>query len=347
MTEAAQPPASQVVAAHVHDDVLAERDDVVARVLAGRDGVRAALELLDRAEADLEVPLVDEAERHRLNELADGHVERAPHWHSLLARRGDDAVGYAGALLPVSPGLTATGDLAVLRDHGPCTPVLSALLAGLEGLAWTHRAGRLQVWLRHARPTDVACATDEGYSVDRRLGVLGRCLDARGDGTEVAAGPSGGGDPAPVTIRSSRPGVDDDAIVAVLAAAYAGTDDGGWDLARFRARRELPWFRAEDLLVAEAPDGRLLGLHWLKRRSTTQGEVYNLAVHPDAQGLRLGGRLLAAGLAHLRGLGCRDVVLWVDLANERGVRLYTSQGFVTRWEDVALGRTLRGARSTA
>jgi hypothetical protein len=36
--------------------------------------------------------------------------------------------------------------------------------------------------------------------------------------------------------------------------------------------------------------------------------------------------------------------LWVDLANERGVRLYTSHGFHVRWEDLALGRELR--RST-
>jgi hypothetical protein len=32
----------------------------------------------------------------------------------------------------------------------------------------------------------------------------------------------------------------------------------------------------------------------------------------------------------------------VDLANETAVRLYAAHGFATRWEDVALGRTLRG-----
>jgi mycothiol synthase len=98
----------------------------------------------------------------------------------------------------------------------------------------------------------------------------------------------------------------------------------------------LPWFRAEDLLVAEAPDGRLLGLHWLKRREADVGEVYNLAVHPDGQGQRLGPLLLAAGLAHLRAVGCEDVLLWVDRANDRAVRLYEGEGFTTRWDDVAL-----------
>jgi mycothiol synthase len=318
----------------VHDhDVIAEREDVVARVLTGSEGVDDALALLDRAEADLEVPLVDEAERRRLHELADGHAERASHWHSLLARRGAEAVGYAGVLLPSSPGLTASGDIAVVRDRGDCTPVLSALLAGLEGLGWQHLAGRLQVWVRHAQAADVACATDEGYSVDRRLGVLGRSLSGALPAVAEVEG---------ITVRPYRPDRDDEGVVEVLATAYAGTADGGWDLARFRARRGWPWFRAEDLLLAQDEDGWVAGLHWLKRREPTVGEVYNLAIHPRAQGRGLGGVLLAAGLRHLAALGCTDALLWVDLANERGVRLYTSQGFSTRWEDVALGRTLRG-----
>jgi mycothiol synthase len=323
-------------AVHDHHDVIATRDDVVARVLSGDDGVEDAIALLDRAEADLEVPLVDEAERQRLTELATGDTERPSHWHSLLARRGDRAVGYAGALLPTAPGLTATGDIAVLREGEPCTPVLGALLAGLEGLGWQHLAGRLQVWVRHAQPSDVVCATDEGYGVDRRLGVLGRWLDRPlPDGAEVVG----------TTVRAYRPDVDDAGVVEVLAAAYAGTADGGWDLARFRERRGLSWFRAEDLLVAQDDDGWIAGIHWLKRRSEDVGEVYNLAIHPRAQGRGLGGVLLAAGLRHLAEVGCRDALLWVDLANERAVRLYISQGFTTRWEDVAFARTLRGTGS--
>jgi mycothiol synthase len=321
------------VSVHDHDDVIAQRDDVVARVLTGSEGIDDALALLDRAEADLDVPLVDEAERQRLHELAAGDAERPSHWHSLLARRNGEAVGYAGVLLPSSPGLTATGDIAVVRDRGDCNPVLSALLAGLEGLGWQHLAGRLQVWVRHAQPSDIACATDEGYSVDRRLGVLGRSLT--GDLPDVLVVPG-------TTVRAYRPDRDDEAVVDVLAGAYAGTADGGWDLARFRERRTWPWFRAEDLLLAQDEDGWIAGLHWLKRREPTVGEVYNLAIHPRAQGRGLGGVLLAAGLRHLAEVGCEDALLWVDLANERGVRLYTSQGFSTRWEDVALGRTLRG-----
>jgi mycothiol synthase len=327
----------------LHDDVAARRADVVGRVLSGGAGpegwtdaaaVEDAIALLDAAEASALVPLVDEAERHRLRALQVDD-ERAAHWHPVLARRGDEAVGYAGVVLPDAPGLTAVGDVAVSRDHPPCAPVLSVLLASLEGLAWQHAAGRLQVWIRHATADDVSCATDEGYGVDRRLAVLGRHLPVPAD--EDAVRP-----PEGVTVRPARPGTDDEAVVAVLAAAYGTGPDGGWDLARFRDRRQLDWFRPEDLLLAVDPVGRVLGLHWLKRRSATVGEVYNLAIHPDGQGRGLGAVLLHAGLDHLTEVGCEEVLLWVDRANERAVRLYTSQGLTTRWEDVALGRTLRG-----
>lgn len=316
-----------------HGDVIAEREGVVARVLAGADGVQDAVRLLDAAESVVAVPLVDEAERARLEALAAGREERASHWHSVLARRDGVAVGYAGVLLPHELGGLASGDVAVARDRPPCGPALSVLLASLEGLAWQHAAGRLQVWIRHATAPDVACATDDGYGVDRRLGVLGRGLD---DLAEVTL-------PEGVTIRSYQPGVDDEAVVSVLCRAYIGTDDGGWTVERFRQRTAYDWFEPDDLLVADRGGG-LAGIHWTKRRGSGVGEVYNLAIDPAAQGGGLGAALLDAGLRHLADAGCTDVLLWVDLANERAVRLYSSQGFHTRWEDIALGRTLRGTR---
>jgi mycothiol synthase len=315
-----------------HGVLIAERGDVAATVLHGDDGVDEALALLDDAESEVEVPLVDESERERLHALAAGEAERAAHWHSLLARRDGAPVGYAGVVLPRSPGLDAVADIAVAPGVGPRPPVLSVLLAGLESLAWEHAAGRLQVWIRHAASPDVACATDEGYGIERRLGVLGRDLD---EVPEVET-------PDGVTVRAYRPDEDDEGVVAVLAGAYAATPEAGWDLARFRERRTWSWFRPEDLLVAEVAGGRLGGIHWLKQRGDGVGEVYNLAIHPEEQGRGIGAVLLHAGLAHLRESGCYEALLWVDLANERAVRLYASQGFATRWEDVALTRTLRG-----
>jgi mycothiol synthase len=108
---------------------------------------------------------------------------------------------------------------------------------------------------------------------------------------------------------------------------------------RFASRAAAPWFRHEDLLVAHDDRGRIVGVHWTKRRSADVGEVYNLAVHPDARGKGVGAALLAAGFAHLAAAGMLDVLLWVDLANERALRLYVAHGFTLRWEDVLLRRT--------
>ena len=314
-----------------HHDVVARVGDVEARVLHGEEGIESAVALLDRAEQAAGAPLVDEAERARLEDLAAGHSDRSDHWHSVVARRGDDAVGYAGLVLPPDDDRsdTAHGDVAVDRDHVPFEPALKALLAAVDVLGRRHDAHRLQVWLRHATEADLHCAAGAGYAVFRRLGVLSRPLD---DLPRLDV-------PDGITLRPFTD-ADADAVVEVLSAAYAGTPDGGWTRAQFDRKRGFDWFDPADLLVATAPDGRVRGVHWTKRRGDDTGEVYNLAVHPDAQGDRLGAVLLQAGLRHLRDVGCRDVMLWVDLANERAVRLYASQGFTVAWEDVALARVL-------
>jgi len=355
------------VQAHEHRDVVARVGDVTARVLAGAEGVDDAVALLDRAEADTGVPLVDESERNRLEELAAGRVDRHGHWHSVLARRnGDDpegdAVGYAALLLPTSveqphlhdhdhgdhghghderplhghasddqaqPIPLGHGDVALDHGGGADGTVLRALLQACDVLGRRHDTRRLQVWMRHVTESDLRHATAAGYCVDRRLGVLARPLTDLPD-VEVPDG---------VTIGAFTD-ADADAVVDVLAAAYAGTPDGGWTRARFDARRSYDWFDPADLLVARRDNGTVAGVHWTKRRGDGVGEVYNLAVHPHAQGERLGGVLLTAGLRHLANIGCDRVLLWVDLANEPAVRLYTSQGFEVAWEDVALGREL-------
>lgn len=293
-----------------------------------RDVADAAepLALLDAAEAAHPVPLVDETERERLEALAAGTIDRPSTWRSLLARRGGQPVGYAALVLPEEPEGAATGDLAVPRGHREDGEVLAALLGSQRHLLVAPGVDAT-VWLRDADGSDVEVATSHGGHVRRRLGVLGRTLDAVPDVPDAPA------------IRTYRGPDDDAAVVGVLDAAYAGTDDGGWDLARFEDRRLTDWFDPADLLLAVTPDGDVLGLHWLKRRDATTGEVYNLAVHPRAQGHGAGPALLAAGLAHLRAIRCREVLLWVDLGNERAVRLYRSQGFETRWVDVALAVT--------
>jgi mycothiol synthase len=326
-----------------HIDVVATRDGVNALLLRDPGAIGEAIAMLDAAESDAGVPLVDEAERARLHRLEDGRGAAVDgHHHALVARRDDEIVGYAGLVVPARPA-AAVGDVALRRDRPPCSDTLHALLRALEAVAAEHGPDRLQVWLRHTDPDDIACAGDAGYAVDRRLAVLGRSLeglhhhpwrpDASGTSDDDTI-------PRGWRLRAYRPDTDDEEVVRVLREAYEDTPDGGWTVEQLCERRDYDWFEAEDLLLAVDDDGRVGGLHWTKRRDEHTGEVYNLAVSPHAQGHGLGAALLHAGLHHLRDRGCDEVLLWVDLSNERAVRLYASQGFHTRWEDVALTRWL-------
>jgi mycothiol synthase len=326
-----------------------------ARELTDAAATAPAVDWLDAQEAEVGTPLVDEAERHRLTQLQAGGT-RESRWRSLAAEVDGTVVGYAGAYLPPDAGGQATGDVAVPAagivppsppgavSGSPTTDpdpdahtvlepatIRSALLRELHHLVVPEYATDLQVWMRHVSDRHLLGIEDDGFVVGRRLGILGCDLD-----DEVAVPTVGG-----VTVRSFEPGLDDASVVEVLALAYEGTGDGGWTRERFAERQALPWFRAEDLLLAEdEAAGRIIGLHWLKRRGGGVGEVYNLAIHPEGQGRGLGGLLLASGLEHLREVGCHDVLLWVDRANERAVELYSSRGFTTRWDDVALDAVL-------
>jgi mycothiol synthase len=328
--------------------ILAEHDGVVVRPLTGDADLADTLELLSAGERALGAPLVDEAEQQRLARRSEDPAAHPPGWRPVVAVREGQVVGYGGLTAPGQPGAAVTGDAAADPRRPPTSATLAALLEGLEVLAREEAASGLQVWVRHAGQDEVDLAAGQGFGVARRLGVLGRSLQE-----PLPAQVEG-----PATIRSFRPGEDDEAVVEVLAAAYADTPEAGWDLDQLRERQALPWFRAEDLLLArltrddgEDGDGEgdeqglAAGIHWLKRREPGVGEVYNLAIHPRAQGHGVGALLLRAGLVRLADVGCREVVLWVDLGNERAVRLYASQGFETRWQDLALAKRLQGGGS--
>lgn len=147
--------------------------------------------------------------------------------------------------------------------------------------------------------------------------------------------------PADVSVRAFEPGRDDDAWVALNAAAFADhPEQGKLTVDDLRHRIAQPWFDASGFFVAER-DGTLLGSHWTKVHLAAErpngaaiGEVYAVGVHPGAQGLGLGKALTLTGLDHLRGLGLGAVMLYVDGDNAAAVSLYRRLGFETTAVDV-------------
>lgn len=133
--------------------------------------------------------------------------------------------------------------------------------------------------------------------------------------------------PDDVSIRAFVPGQDEDAWVAVNAAAFAShPEQGRWTIADLAAREQESWFEPSGFLMAWR-GSELVGFHWTKIHDDGAGEVYVIGVSPDAQGLGLGKTLLKLGLASLQQRGCMEVLLYVDGDNTVAMRLYERTGF--------------------
>ena len=168
--------------------------------------------------------------------------------------------------------------------------------------------------------------------------------------------------PGGVELRTFRPGVDDEAWVALNALAFRGhPEQGSWTIDDLHRRESEPWFDPAGffLAVRHGDDGeRLVGFHWTKVHGGDGhehphphpdghghghdpiGEVYVVGVDPAERGTGLGRALTLTGLRHLRALGLPDAMLYVDADNTPAIRLYQALGF-TRWEtDVMFSRDL-------
>lgn len=178
-------------------------------------------------------------------------------------------------------------------------------------------------WAHGDLPASRALAKRVGLEVVRELLVLSRPVVA-GDETDPEL-------PDGVTHRSFRPGDDDEALLAVNAAAFVNhPEQGSLDQAGLIERMAQPWFDAAGLILLEDGDPRrLAGFHWTKidPPGGPVGEVYVVGVHPDLHGRGLGGPLTRLGLAHLARRGVQEVELYVEGDNDPALATYRRAGF--------------------
>jgi mycothiol synthase len=243
--------------------------------------------------------------------------------HDLLDRTSEGRLaGYANLDLrdtAAGPSAELVVDPA-LRRRGHGRRLVDALLGVVEGRP-------LRVWAHGEHPGAVALATSMGFDRVRTLWQLRRSM----------AEPLPGVPPLPpgVSVRTFRPGDDDDAWVAVNAKAFADhPEQGALTIEDLRKRMAEPWFDPAGFFVAER-DGELVGFHWTKVHNPSLGEVYVVGIAPGAQGGGLGKALVITGLRHLQDRGAADVLLYTEADNAPAVRLYTGLGF-TLWSSDAM-----------
>jgi mycothiol synthase len=202
------------------------------------------------------------------------------------------------------------------RRRGLARSLAAAALAGADApsTAWAH--GDLPGTYRLAAHFD--------FQVARQLLVMRLGPAALLPDLEAPTG---------VTISTFTPDDTDD-LLRVNASAFAQHPEQG-RLTRpdFEERAQERWFDPAGLLLARDEAGGLLGFHWTKRHSETDGEVYVVGVSPQAQGRGLGRTLTLAGLHHLRDGGARDIHLYVEADNAPAVKVYQRLGFTVDRRD--------------
>lgn len=241
--------------------------------------------------------------------------ERGHRVQHVLAELDDQVVGY-GVLIPTEGPQRSVAELAVAPAHrgrGIGHAIVGALLELVE-------PGDLRLWAHGRDAHAAALARSMGFDRQRTLLQMRRSLTSRLPAAVL---------PADFTLRTFRPGLDDQAFLAANAAAFVDLpDQGGWTQADLAARLQEPWFDASGFFLLLDPQDRLAGFHWTKMHPPEPlGEVYVLGVVPWFQGRGLAAGLAQCGLRHLRSAGATTAMLYVDEANASAVRLYQRLGF--------------------
>ena len=293
------------------------------------EAAEAVLGLADVAAADDGAQPLSEQFRLSVRGLGHDGVE-----HLLALDEDGSVVGYAQSRSgDAGDDATPSGELFVApaaRRAGVGTALLAALPDGIR--LWSHAVGA-------GADAATGFAEARGLVPVRSLHVMGRSLQGDPPWPEASVDPR-------YAVRTFEPGRDEDAWLALNAAAFAHhPEQGSLRRADLDQRMAEPWWDPAGLIlvvVADRPD-TLVASHWTKvdPPGGDVGEVYVVAVSPAHRGEGLGRAVTVLGLDHLRSLGLERVVLYVDEENTAAVHTYSRLGF----EDVEVHRQY--ARSVA
>ena len=262
---------------------------------------------------------LDPLGEHTLLQLK--RIDVPSHHRHFLAEVDGKPVGYA--FIEIVDG-AASGELFIhpaSRSHG----FGKTLVEEVRSAASSAGAETLLLWAHGDLDPAQRLAESQGFSQKRVLFQLGRPLSGAAEKPEPPNG---------IELRAFAPHQDEEELLRVNAAAFVDhPEQGRLSLSDLRQRMSERWFDASGLVTAWRGD-QMVGFHWTKTHPDGNGEVYVLAVDPQAQGMKLGRLLTNAGLEHLASRGLESVILYVDGSNTKAVQLYRNAGFTQRRIDV-------------
>lgn len=138
--------------------------------------------------------------------------------------------------------------------------------------------------------------------------------------------PANAGKPVPGVSITQMTASDIEGIVAVNNRAFADhREQASMTAESFRSLTMLGWFDPDGVLIARA-DGRIAGFCITKYEGGAVGEVYLLAVAPDAAASGIGRALASRGFVWLADRGAATAQAWVDESNRPAAGLYRALG---------------------
>jgi mycothiol synthase len=281
--------------------------------------VTGVLALAGAAEAaDGVMPLSEHVRLHLRYDAAGPGPDR-----DLILTADHEIAGYAH-LDSTAPGPELSGEVVIdpgRRRQGLGLALVRALTAEAGGRP-------VRLWAHGDLPAAAGLARAAGFVRFRALWQMRRPLRDPVEGPRFPAG---------ATLRTFRPGRDEDEWLSLNARAFAGhPEQGAWRRLDLELREQEPWFDPAGFFIAER-NGAMTGFHWTKVQEDL-GEVYVVGVDPGERGSGLGRALTLAGLHYLRDRGLEVAMLYVDEDNVPAIRMYQALGF-TRWRTDAMYRS--------